>query len=64
MLRIVDKQVDSGWVRLTLKELNVSDVFRLYEPDMEPVPGLWKVLETPVEENGVWGVIVEEVELQ
>jgi hypothetical protein len=63
-LRIVDKQVGDSWQRLSIKQLTVGDVFRMYEPDGEPVPGLWSVLEAPVEHNGVWGVVAEEVELQ
>jgi hypothetical protein len=62
--RIVEKQVGDGWQRLSMKQLQVNDIFRMYEPDGELVPGMWTVLEIPVQHNGVWGVVAEEVELQ
>lgn len=64
MLRMVDKQVDNTWQRLTLQELVVGDVFRMYEPDGQPVPGIWTAIETPIQHNGCWGIVAEEVELQ
>jgi hypothetical protein len=63
-LRIVDKQVGDSWQRLSIKQLIVGDVFRVYEPDGELVPGMWSVLETPVCVKDVWGVVAGEVELQ
>lgn len=64
-LRIVDKQEGNTWSRLTLKDLVVGGVFRMYENnDTEPALGMWKVLEIPVEHNGVWGVVAEEVTVQ
>ena len=59
-LRVVEKRVVEGlWVVTTLSELEVDDVFRMFEKAGEPVEGLWIVRETPIQFEGVWGVIAE-----
>lgn len=62
-MRVVEKRIaENVWVVTTLRELEINDVFRLFEKTGEPVEGLWIIRETPVLQDGVWGVVAEPVE--
>lgn len=64
-LRKVEKKVGDSWVSTEMKELAVGDIFRMFEPNGEPVEwhGFeWIVKGKPyLNESSVYAVNVEEI---
>ena len=63
MNRLVELLLEGTWVAYQLENLEVDDVFRMFEPDGKPVSDgqMWIVLNNPFPVHDSWEVECEPV---
>lgn len=63
MERKLELLLDGTWVPFEMQNLDIDDVFRLFEPDGTPVDDgqMWIVLKLPYFSDGVWGAACEPI---
>lgn len=64
MNRKVEVLVGGIWDECDMQDLNVDDIFRMFEPNGDPVSlgGMWIVYGEPyLASNGIWGVSCEPI---